>query len=245
MNGKEIAAALREIGDRLKAAGEKNGFRLKTYKGAADRIESIPNFDDLSLDEIAKIPGFGKGIMAKIAVFRSTGTYPLLEELRRTTSIKERWPLFKALAIVRPVVDALQKKFPEAHVYICGSLRRGKDPKDADVLLAGDGDPARFCEFFRTLGDQSLDQGEKSTGIIKDGLQIDLRIVPRRSVGAGLLFFTGSADFNIRLRGLAKKMGLKLNRDGLFDGDKLIVSETEEEILGALGMKWLEPSMRV
>lgn len=86
-------------------------------------------------------------------------------------------------------------------------------------------------------------------------IQVDLRVLPDASFGAALMYFTGSKDHNIRLRGRALDMGMTLNDYGLFpeDGEeepphkrgvKPIVSKTEEEIYAKLGLAWVPPEMR-
>jgi len=62
--------------------------------------------------------------------------------------------------------------------------------------------------------------------------------------GAALLYFTGSKNFNIRMRNAAIAKGWKLNEYGLWDGDKLIAGKTEEEIFEALGWEFVEPTAR-
>jgi DNA polymerase (family 10) len=78
------------------------------------------------------------------------------------------------------------------------------------------------------------------------GLQVDLRVVPERSWGAALQYFTGSQAHNVRTREIAVRRKLRLSEYGLFSvetGD-LIVSQTEEEIYQALGMTWMPPTLR-
>jgi DNA polymerase (family 10) len=77
--------------------------------------------------------------------------------------------------------------------------------------------------------------------IVARGLQIDLRVVPPDSWGAALVYFTGSKEHNVRLRGHALKKKLLLNEYGLYRvgaeaRGQEIASRTEEEIYGALGM---------
>jgi hypothetical protein len=57
----------------------------------------------------------------------------------------------------------------------------------------------------------------KSSVRTKDDVQVDCRVVPDKSFGAALLYFTGSKDHNVNLRGLAIRKGYKLNEYGLFD----------------------------
>ena len=51
---------------------------------------------------------------------------------------------------------------------------------------------------------------------LASGLQVDLRVVPHKSFGAALQYFTGSKDHNVILRGMAKDRGLKINEYGVF-----------------------------
>lgn len=159
---------------------------------------------------------------------------------------KTRHPYRKAFDIAQEIVAKMQAEFPKAKVSIAGSLRRQRDPRDIDILLAGSGDAERYSDFFRTLGDTAIDLGTKSTAIMIQGIQADLRIVPLKSFGAGLLFFTGSMEFNIRTRIKAKTMGLKLNRYELKDRftEKNIAGKTEKSIFKALGLEWREPATR-
>jgi DNA polymerase (family 10) len=74
-------------------------------------------------------------------------------------------------------------------------------------------------------------------------------VVPPRSWGAALLYFTGSKEHNVRLRGIALKRKLLLNEYGLYRvgaearGQEL-ASETEAEIYAALDMDWIPPELR-
>jgi len=94
-----------------------------------------------------------------------------------------------------------------------------------------------------------LAHGEtKSSVVLESGLQIDFRVVPPASLGAALLYFTGSKEHNVRLRGHALRRKLTLNEYGLYRlGDEKgdpIASRTEEEIYGALEMDWIPPELR-
>ena len=55
---------------------------------------------------------------------------------------------------------------------------------------------------------------------LESGLQVDLRVVPAASLGAALLYFTGSKAHNVALRQIAIKQKLKLNEYGLFRGTR-------------------------
>lgn len=212
--------------------------RIRAYRKAADKLDQMTDLSDLS--------GFGDRLLSTITILRAGGGCATLEGLRKTTVLPKRYPYAEAKKLADKVVEAVRTKFPEAKAEVAGSLRRGKDPRDIDILVASDGDPNQITRFFRTLG-TALDVGEKSTAVTMDGIKVEMRAVPLVSYGAGMLFFTGSADFNIRIRGIAKRKGWKLSRYSLHDvqTEKPIASETEKEILDLLGVGWVEPKDRV
>jgi DNA polymerase (family 10) len=87
-----------------------------------------------------------------------------------------------------------------------------------------------------------------------ENFQVDLRVVPARSFGAALQYFTGSKEHNVVLRGRAKQQGLKINEYGVFrvadsSGDSeeagaYIAGEAEEDVYRALGLPWIPPELR-
>jgi DNA polymerase (family 10) len=86
----------------------------------------------------------------------------------------------------------------------------------------------------------------KSSVLIQEGLQVDLRVVERESFGAALAYFTGSKAHNIRLREMAVKKGLKINEYGIFseNDDKKVGGEEEEDIYRVLGLPYIPPEIR-
>src|SRR5258706_12443870 len=65
-----------------------------------------------------------------------------------------------------------------------------------------------------------LGRGETRSSVrLTNGLQVDVRVVPRESYGAALLYFTGSKAHNIELRRIANDHGMTLNENGLFRRD--------------------------
>ena len=78
----------------------------------------------------------------------------------------------------------------------------------------------------------------------KDGFDVDLRIVPEKSYGSALQYFTGSKEHNIATRMLAINKGLKLNEYGVFRGSKMIAGRTEKDVYRAIGLDLIEPELR-
>ncbi|NYI03652.1 DNA polymerase/3'-5' exonuclease PolX [Allostreptomyces psammosilenae] len=130
-----------------------------------------------------------------------------------------------------------------------GSLRRMRETVgDLDVLVAAERS-APFMEAFTRMPGvaEVIAGGEKKTSVrTTRGVQVDLRVLPPHSWGAGLQYFTGSKAHNIRLREMAVRHQLKLSEYGLFDAESgdVVVSETEEEVYARLGLPWIPPTLR-
>jgi DNA polymerase (family 10) len=145
---------------------------------------------------------------------------------------------------------------------LAGSYRRGRDTiGDLDVV-AESNDPKEAMDRLGSFPDVETVIGRGDTKMsvrLRSGLQVDLRIVPEESYGAALLYFTGSKQHNIVLRGLAKDRGLRINEYGVFrvpkgagdaddngDGAKLkyIGGRTEAEVYSTLDLPVFPPEIR-
>lgn len=130
---------------------------------------------------------------------------------------------------------------------VCGSIRRRKEVvRDMDILVAAE-NHEKIASFFVSMPevDQVLVTGETKTSVrMKSGIEADLRVVTRQEFPYALVYFTGSKEHNVRLRGIAKKKGWKLNEYGIFDGDNLVICKSEEEIYRALGLPYIPPELR-
>jgi len=134
-------------------------------------------------------------------------------------------------------------------VDIAGSLRRMKETIGDVDILASSNNPDKVMDCFIAFSEvqQILSKGStKSSVLLKDNIQVDLRVVEPKSYGAALQYFTGSKEHNVTLRGYAIKKGYKLNEYGLFDKntEKFIAGKTEEEIYRKIGFTYIEPELR-
>lgn len=128
---------------------------------------------------------------------------------------------------------------------ITGSFRRRKEiVNDLDILVASN-QPSKVMDFFTKDSKKILAKGmTKSSIILENDLQIDLRVIKEESFGAALQYFTGSKLHNIHLRKIAIKKGCRLSEYGLFKNNKLIASKTEKEIYNKLSLPYIEPELR-
>jgi DNA polymerase (family X) len=161
---------------------------------------------------------------------------------------RDRVLLNVALSTAAEIVSAL--KASTGQVEYAGSLRRWRETiGDVDILATAEDDAhaERIMAALRDLSDEIVVSGPTKTSIRADngtGLQVDLRVVRPECYGAALQYFTGSQAHNVAVRQVAIRAGLKLSEYGLFRGDELIASATEDDVYAALGMDWVPPPMR-
>ena len=135
-------------------------------------------------------------------------------------------------------------------VTTAGSLRRGRETVgDLDLLVTGPA-AAGALELVATYPrvHEILGRGANKTSVKlgREGLQVDVRALPRESFGAAMQYFTGSKEHNVAIRMRAIRMGLKLSEYGLFraDDESRVAGATEEEVYAALGLAWIPPEIR-
>jgi len=155
--------------------------------------------------------------------------------------------LSEALPIADAIVEHLKGHAPVTRIDVAGSLRRRKESVgDIDILVLSER-PSDVTEAFVSYPDVSdvLLRGDTKTSIrLTNGLQVDLRLLPVESYGAGLQYFTGSKDHNVHLRSIAQRAGMKLNEYGLFKGEELVAGAEESEIYQSLGLQFIPPELR-
>jgi len=130
-----------------------------------------------------------------------------------------------------------------------GSLRRGCETiGDLDLLVTG-GAPEEIAEHFLKfpkIADVVARGANKVSVKLKEGIQVDVRMLEPESYGAALQYFTGSKAHNVALRDRAKRLGLKLSEYGLFrvSDDRKVAGKTEEEVYQKLRLAYIEPELR-
>jgi len=168
----------------------------------------------------------------------------------------------RVLGSLLPEIRNMEKMiqgFPEVErAMAAGSVRRRKETIGDIDIVASSAHPGKVMERFLGLPHVAhvYAHGPTKTNVkLKNGLDCDLRVVPVKSWGAALNYFTGSKDHNVALREIAVKKGWKLNEYGLFarsrtpthrgpDFGTFIAGRTEEEIYNKLGLRYIEPELR-
>jgi DNA polymerase (family 10) len=189
------------------------------------RVRTLPRFGEKSEQRILRGIGF-------------------MEEARG------RRPIGTVLGLARVIEGRLGEAPGVEQVVAAGSLRRRKETiGDLDFLVVSDRPDAAMDRFaalpeVEEISGRGAHRGTAAHARLRAGLNADLRIVPRASLGAALIYFTGSKDHNVALRKRAIERGWKLSEYGLFEGERSLAGATEEEVYAALGLAFIAPELR-
>jgi DNA polymerase (family 10) len=200
-------------------------------------IKSLKDLEEaIKAHKIARLPGFGEKTEKNI-----------LEAIEFAKRSKGRFLLGEILPRVKEIYEKLKSLEEVEKIEVVGSIRRMKETiGDVDFLVISK-NPGPVMDFFVSLPGVIKVWGKGTTKAsvrMREGFDMDIRVLPRNSFGAALQYFTGSKEHNIALRKIAIEKGMKLSEYGLFKGSKMIAGEFEEEIYQKLGLDWIPPELR-
>jgi DNA polymerase (family 10) len=207
-------------------------------------------YSDLGIASVAQLEdAIHSGLLEEQHGFGPKTAANLLHGIEMLAQSQGRVPIHHAMDVAEEIIHSLSAEPDCLTCAYAGSLRRMCETVgDVDVLAAST-ESGTLTDAFTHLPlvTEVIAHGPTKTSVrTTTGLQVDLRVVPPRSWGAALQYFTGSKEHNIRVREIAVRKGLKLSEYGLFrvEDDSLVVSETEEEVYGKLGLAWIPPTLR-
>ncbi len=240
-------------------------------KGKIKLYEDIKKKLPAGVFEIAKIEGIGiiraenlykklkikdikslemaakKGLIGDLFGFGKKTEKNILEGINFLKTKKGRISISLGIGIFERIKKELSSLKEVKKISEAGSLRRRKETvKDIDIVAVSN-NPKKVMDFFVSLPEviKVWGKGETKSSIrIKEGIDIDLRIVKEESYGAALQYFTGSKEHNIKLRKIAISKGLKLNEYGIYKGNKKIGGKKEKEIYSILKISYSYPELR-
>ena len=259
--------------EQVPGVGKNIALKIEEYlktgrvKSLSDLKKQIP----IKLDEISAVEGMGP---KKAKVLYEKLGIKNLKDLEKAAKTGKIAPLFgfgekteknilegieflkrdkgrSLLGYIMPSVEEILAKLSSLkeveEISVAGSARRMKETiGDVDVLVASK-KPEKITDFFVSLPGvvKIWSKGPtKSSVRMKDGFDVDLRIVKTESFGSALQYFTGSKEHNIATRKIAISKGLKLNEYGVFEGKKKIAGRTEQDVYKAIGLSYIPPEMR-
>src|SRR5205823_2014805 len=209
MDNKQIARILRDTAQLLEIDGAIIG-RYRSYEKAAELIDSLPESIEQLVKEpekLEELPGIGERMVEHLQEIVNTGDYSLRKKLLK------KYPLtildvLQLQSLGPKKVAFLWSNFKAATVADVERLAREQKLRD----LPGFGEKIlKFPDI-----DQKLAHGENKVSFtLTNGLQVDVRLLEKENFGAALMYFTGSKEHNVALRGRANDMGLTLNEYAL------------------------------
>jgi DNA polymerase (family 10) len=227
----------------LQSLGPKKVALLwKTFKaGTVAQVEKLA-----SEGKLRDLPGFGEkseqNILKAVEVFKKSAGRFHIHTADATAA--------KLVAHISELGKNVESVTP------AGSLRRGKETiGDLDLLvtLSAGKHSAKVIDavadhILKYPGiDQVLARGENKVSFaLANGMQVDVRMLEKESFGAALLYFTGSKEHNVALRGRANKLGFTLNEYALstLKGERRVAGKSEEEIYAKLKLDYIPPELR-
>ncbi|MDB1087585.1 DNA polymerase/3'-5' exonuclease PolX [Streptomyces sp. ACA25] len=265
------AGALRRIPNVGSSIADKITEYLRT--GQVPAVEEARSRIPAGVRELTRVPGLGpkralilheelgvtsvdelgravhEGRLRDLKGFGGRTEENLLHGIALVQQAGDRLRLGAATDLAEKLVAALSAVPGCERCAFAGSLRRMRESiGDLDILAAAE-HPEPVMEAFTRLPQtgEILVHGRKKTSVrTTGGVQVDLRVLPPDSWGAGLQYFTGSRAHNIRLREIAGRRGLRLSEYGLHDAEtgERVVSLREEEVYDRLGLPWIPPPLR-
>ena len=261
--------ALEEIPGIGKAMSDHIEEYLKTKKVAF--YEEFKKGLPVKMDELTKVEGLGpkkvkvlyqklgiknvkdlekaakKNKIAPLFGFGETTEKNILQGIEFLKQNKGRVLIHEIMPVAREVLEKILARPEVQKANIAGSLRRRKETiGDVDFLVVSK-NPKKTMEFFVNLPGVAKIWGQggtKSSVHMQQGFDMDLRVVPAKSYGSALQYFTGSQAHNINTRKMAIAQGLKLSEWGIFRGNKQIAGDTEQAVYKAIGLPYIEPELR-
>ncbi len=206
-------------------------------------ITSITKLERACKDgQVAALPGFGEKTAANI-----------LKAIEHRASHAGQFQWHQIAGVADRLLDDLRSHPEVSLVQIAGSYRRRKEiVRDLDFIVSTRCPDIVSEDFIHhPLVDSVIAHGEtKSSVILKNGIQCDLRVVTSAEFPFALNYFTGSKEHNVRMRSRALDRGWSLNeyRFSIAEGRKLNeplpTIYTEEDIYRSLGLSYVDPELR-
>jgi DNA polymerase (family 10) len=193
--------------------------------------------------KLSTLPRFGEKLIEKLRKG--------IEEYRKNSG---RFHIDEAEEAAHQITEYLLRFQGIEQVTPAGSLRRGRETVgDLDLLVTGPGceentvgAAVEYTANYPGISDLLAKGQNKVSFRMRNGLQVDVRLLPKRSFGAALQYFTGSKMHNVTVRQRALKLGYTLSEYALarIEDGSTVASATEEEIYAKLGLDWITPELR-
>ena len=226
----------------LRGIGAKKAFKLAAAFNLENRKTAVDDIKKVAkAGRIRNLEGFGEKSEKLILEAVSDG--------KKTKNEKTRTLLFKAEQIAERVLEYL-KPFPEIEkVEIVGSFRRRKSTVgDIEFAIATTSTEATTNYFlkFPEITEVLVSGKTRSSVVIGDDLQVDIRVIDPKLWGSMLQYFTGSKSHNIVIRTYSLEKGYSLSEYGIKETatGKVHEFDTENDFYNFLKLDYIPPEIR-
>jgi len=213
------------------------------------------NFKAGTVEEVEQLARDGK--LRDLAGFGEKSEQNILKAVELFKRSSGRFLISQAQAAADKLIEYIGQLGSKVEsVTAAGSLRRARETVgDLDLLVTfpkghysrKDIDAAQDHILKYPGIEETLARGENKVSVrLATSMQVDVRLLEKNNFGAAMIYFTGSKEHNVTLRGRANKMGYTLNEYALatLEGERRVAGATEEEVYGKLKLDWIPPELR-
>ena len=202
----------RKIPIRISEFSNLRGFGPRTMKILYEKLKIT------SISELEKAASEGK--ISKLKSFSKTKEENILKTIQLSKQNKRRYLLGDVYPLIKKIESRLIRQDSVIRCVVVGSFRRMRETiGDIDILVSTE-EPEKVINFFVNMPEVVETKGKgraKAFVKLRNGIGVDLLVVPEESFGSASQYFTGNKDHNISLRNLAISMNLHLNEWGLYN----------------------------
>jgi len=224
----------------LRGIGAKRAFKLSTAFNLKNREDAVEKLKEAAESGAVKVlEGFGEKMEASIL--------EAIEEEKLTKNKKPRLLYNQAEEIVQRIYEYMKDCDSVIDLEACGSFRRKNATiGDLDIPVSTN-NPEKVLEYFLKFPEISevLVVGDKKASVVlKNEVQVDIRVSTPEAYGSMLQYFTGSKQHNILLRNYALNKGMSLSEYGIKKNDVIKEFSDEEGFYKELGLQFIPPELR-
>ncbi|HEU4456356.1 MAG TPA: helix-hairpin-helix domain-containing protein [Longimicrobium sp.] len=219
---------------RIKGVGARRGRTLYKELG----IDSLEKLEEAAAaGKLAALPGFGVKTAQKI-----------LEGVGFARAMRGRRRWFQAISAAAALLELVEGLPGVLRASSAGQVRRRLEVIDSIDLVAAAEDPGTVLAAFRTLQGveraDADDEDSRAEVTFMDGLRATLTCVPPEAYPTALVFCTGSEKHVEQLRARASTQKLRLEKDGVYAGNRRRAVKDEAGVYKVLGLDFIPPELR-
>lgn len=224
----------------LRGIGAKRAFKLAAAFKLHDRETALDKLkENAEKGKIQVLEGFGEKMEKAIL--------EAIEEQKMAKNSKIRFLLPHAEQIVDRIITYMKKCKYVEKIEAAGSFRR-RNPTigDLDMPIATN-EPDKVLEHFLKfpeIADVLATGDKKASVVLKNDVQVDIRVSTPQAYGAMLQYFTGSKQHNILLRNYSLTKDMSLSEYGIKKGGDLKEFSDEESFYKFIGLPFIPPEIR-